>query len=54
MSTLKIIDTLTKLNSRIERGVLAAEEAAAKRQTVVASMVLGVLVLFILWVCGGK
>ena len=54
MTTLKIIDVLTKLNSRIERGVLAAEEAAEKRQAVVAGMVLVALVMFILWVCGGK
>jgi hypothetical protein len=50
MSTLKLIDSLVNLDSKIERGVSDAEDWAAKRETVIGFMVLAVLVMFILWV----
>ena len=54
MSTLKIIDALVNLDSKIERKIASAEDYVALRSTIVSFFVLAILTLFFVWVCGGQ
>jgi hypothetical protein len=54
MNTLKIIDTLVKLDSRLERKVATLEDYVERRATVVSFFVLVILTMLFVWVCGGQ
>ena len=53
MGTLKLIDCIIKMDSRIERVIFEAEERAARWHVVVDSLLLVAMVCFIFYVCKG-
>ena len=51
MSTLKLIDALVTLDSKIERKVATVEDYVERRSTIISFFVMAILTLIFVWVC---
>jgi hypothetical protein len=51
MNTLKIINSLVNLDSKIERKVATVEDYVERRSTIISFFVMAILALFFVWVC---